>query len=467
MSALLTGCYTGFDDVSGQLGDSPADTEPAHDGDSGGSADPPGPVEPSGGDTGGAETDGDDTGGTWPGVGESGGETTGDEPGPGLCGDGVLDPGEACDLGADNGDGSTCTADCETNVCGDSILGPGETCDDGNVEPSDGCGPTCALESCGDGVKNLGEACDDGQNGDPDDGCTDACALPTCGDGLVQPSIGEQCDDGNGSNTDACTNACQNATCGDGFNGPGEQCDDGNNSNTDSCTNACQNATCGDGFNGPGEQCDDGNNSNTDSCTNACQNATCGDGFNGPGEECDDGDSNDDDTCSNACESQHGGGIPISGYCTPVNNGNWNNSWEDREEEMLTLVNQARSVGRNCGGNFYPAVPPLSYDGSLTCSARNHSRDMAQNDFFSHTGSGGTSPAQRIDMAEYDGSGTSENILAGTVINTAQEALDAWLDSPGHCANIMHPNREELGVGYYRLNGSTYIHYWTQNFGGG
>jgi cysteine-rich repeat protein len=58
---------------------------------------------------------------------------------PSGCGNGVLDPGEACDDGnATSGDG--CRADCrKLEVCGDGILDEGEGCDDGNDNPADGC----------------------------------------------------------------------------------------------------------------------------------------------------------------------------------------------------------------------------------------------------------------------------------------------------------------------------------------
>ena len=80
-----------------------------------------------------------------------------------LCGDGVLDPGEACD-GGDLG-GATCqsqgfdagTLACDAGCmfdaagcskCGDGVLDPGEACDDGNDTPGDGCDAACALEIC-------------------------------------------------------------------------------------------------------------------------------------------------------------------------------------------------------------------------------------------------------------------------------------------------------------------------------
>jgi cysteine-rich repeat protein len=65
-----------------------------------------------------------------------------------ACGDGVVDPGEACDDGNDHGmDG--CSATCEIEhlcCCGNGAVEPGEQCDDGNDDDGDGCSSTCELE---------------------------------------------------------------------------------------------------------------------------------------------------------------------------------------------------------------------------------------------------------------------------------------------------------------------------------
>ncbi len=94
--------------------------------------------------------------------------TTGDDP---ACGDGVVDPGEACDDGnASNNDG--CLNTCELADCGDGFVWFGvEACDDGNQSNTDACLNTCELASCGDGFVHAGvEEGDDG-NDDPSDGC--------------------------------------------------------------------------------------------------------------------------------------------------------------------------------------------------------------------------------------------------------------------------------------------------------
>ena len=95
---------------------------------------------------------------------------------------------------------------------------------------------------CGNGVVDEGEACDDG-NAEDNDACSNACVVARCGDGVVRTDLApadseyEQCDDGNQDDTDACTNARQNGRCGDGIvradADEGESRDDGNEINTD------------------------------------------------------------------------------------------------------------------------------------------------------------------------------------------------------------------------------------------
>jgi cysteine-rich repeat protein len=92
--------------------------------------------------------------------------TTSLSPG-GLCGDGALDDGEACDEGANNHDEGACKLDCTAAACGDGLVQAGvEACDDGpdNGLQYAGCSKTCTKNPyCGDGVKDLPqEQCDAG-----------------------------------------------------------------------------------------------------------------------------------------------------------------------------------------------------------------------------------------------------------------------------------------------------------------
>jgi cysteine-rich repeat protein len=127
--------------------------------------------------------------------------------GAGVCGDGVVDPGEACDDG-NLFDGDGCSSVCtDEAMCGNGTVDAGEGCDDGNTTNGDGCSAVCQVEPiCGDGNLDFGEECDDGNNLDGD-GCSATCTIqPYCGDGTVDP--GEQCDDGNQVDWDGCSSSC-------------------------------------------------------------------------------------------------------------------------------------------------------------------------------------------------------------------------------------------------------------------
>lgn len=129
-------------------------------------------------------------------------------------------------------------------------------------------------------------------------------------------------------------------------------------------------------------------------------------------------------------------------------------------QAMLAAVNQARATARTCGTTQYAAAPPLTLDSRLTTAAQGHSTDMATRNFFSHTGSNGSTPWARITATGYRYSYAGENIAAGYA--TVDAVMRGWLASPGHCANIMNRNFTQLGVGY--ATGGSYRHYWTQDF---
>lgn len=133
------------------------------------------------------------------------------------------------------------------------------------------------------------------------------------------------------------------------------------------------------------------------------------------------------------------------------------------QQALLDAHNQARSVGRQCGTEFKPPAPALKWSCTLGQAASNHSKDMADNDFFSHTGSDGLSPFDRMTNLGYVYRRAGENIFAGG--QTVNAAMNAWLQSPGHCANIMEPGFTEMGGALKQNNNATYRYYWTVNFG--
>ena len=155
--------------------------------------------------------------------------------------------------------------------------------------------------------------------------------------------------------------------------------------------------------------------------------------------------------------------VPTGSHCAPV--ADWDPLWAQWENEVLVLTNEVRARGANCDteGSFGP-VPALTMNAELRCSARLHSLDMGQNDYFSHYSQDGTDAGQRMQAAGYAPRALGENIAAGQT--SPQEVVDGWVDSDGHCANIMQSAFTELGVGYYEQgSGWTGARMWTQNFG--
>lgn len=132
--------------------------------------------------------------------------------------------------------------------------------------------------------------------------------------------------------------------------------------------------------------------------------------------------------------------------------------------EILDAVNAARAVPRNCGERAFAAAAPVAWNDELGAAALEHSRDMAAHRHFAHEGSDGSMVAVRATRAGYDWRLVGENIAAGQA--SAGEAVAGWIDSPGHCANLMNPAFTEMGAGYEisraRMPGFVY---WTQVFG--
>ncbi|MBW9260226.1 MAG: Ig-like domain-containing protein [Candidatus Thiodiazotropha sp. (ex. Lucinisca nassula)] len=135
---------------------------------------------------------------------------------------------------------------------------------------------------------------------------------------------------------------------------------------------------------------------------------------------------------------------------------------DESDKLMLTLVNNARAVSRYCGGTRYGAVEAIAWQCQLETAAQNHSTSMADHDFFDHTGLDGSSPGDRITAAGYDWRAYAENIAAG--YNDEEAVMTAWLESPGHCANIMNTSVTEIGAGMAENASARYRIYWTQDF---
>lgn len=131
--------------------------------------------------------------------------------------------------------------------------------------------------------------------------------------------------------------------------------------------------------------------------------------------------------------------------------------------EVLRLVNQARASARKCGGQRFAAAPPLTLAPLLEKAAQAHARDMAKHSLFEHRGSDGSAPAERVTRTGYRWRTVAENIAAGA--RDPETVVKGWLDSPGHCGNIMSADYTQMGVAYAVEPKSSAGIYWAQVFG--
>ncbi|MFD4558825.1 CAP domain-containing protein [Streptomyces sp. NPDC058469] len=120
------------------------------------------------------------------------------------------------------------------------------------------------------------------------------------------------------------------------------------------------------------------------------------------------------------------------------------------EAEVLKLVNEQRTI---------VGCSPVAANSSLTELAESFSTQMATEDFFDHTDPDGATPWDRAEKLGITNLG-GENIARGQA--DAAAVMDAWMNSPGHKANILNCDFKTLGVGVHLGTGGPW---WTQDFG--
>jgi uncharacterized protein YkwD len=133
------------------------------------------------------------------------------------------------------------------------------------------------------------------------------------------------------------------------------------------------------------------------------------------------------------------------------------------QAEILQRVNAFRAAGAVCGSTTYAPAAALSWNTKLLQAATGHSNDMATNNYFSHTSLDGRTFTQRILAAGYSYSAAGENIAAGQT--SVQDVMTAWINSPGHCQNMMTATFQDIAVACVRNDASTYRLYWTMELG--
>ncbi len=123
-----------------------------------------------------------------------------------------------------------------------------------------------------------------------------------------------------------------------------------------------------------------------------------------------------------------------------------NASIGDFEQQVFDIVNQERA---NNG------LSPLRLDAKLSAMAKDKAIDMYTNNYFDHNSPTYGSPFDMMRSYGISFSYAGENIAKGQ--RTPQEVMNAWMNSPGHRANILNPNYNTIGVAYYKGE-------WVQEF---
>ena len=118
------------------------------------------------------------------------------------------------------------------------------------------------------------------------------------------------------------------------------------------------------------------------------------------------------------------------------------------ETEVVRIVNQRRAEH---------GLKPLSQDWQLSRVARYKSQDMKDLGYFSHTSPTYGSPFQMMKSFGISYRTAGENIAKGYA--SPEAVVNAWMNSPGHRANILNSTYTHIGVGFVSSG-----NYWTQMF---
>lgn len=123
-------------------------------------------------------------------------------------------------------------------------------------------------------------------------------------------------------------------------------------------------------------------------------------------------------------------------------------SLSEFEVQVVELTNQERAK---------QGLAPLQIDENLSKVARDKSKDMAANGYFDHNSPVYGSPFDMMRSYGINYRSAGENIAKGQ--RTPQEVVNAWMNSPGHRANIMNGDFTHIGVGFVEQG-----NHWTQMF---
>jgi uncharacterized protein YkwD len=136
---------------------------------------------------------------------------------------------------------------------------------------------------------------------------------------------------------------------------------------------------------------------------------------------------------------------------------------DEVQSRVLALVNEARAAPRSCGSVSFAAARPLRLSARLLPIAAAHASDMARHNYFDHAGRDGSHVEERATSGGYRWRAIGENIAAGHT--QVEAAMQDWLASHEHCANLMSPGYTEMATAFAVDQSSSAGIYWVQVFG--
>lgn len=103
-------------------------------------------------------------------------------------------------------------------------------------------------------------------------------------------------------------------------------------------------------------------------------------------------------------------------------------------------------------------LKPVHYNDKLTAASKAHALDLAEHGNISHSGSDGSSHAERVQRQGYDYSIVAENVATGQ--ESWEQVFQAWQDSPGHNENLLRKDVTEFGIALVYEPKTKFLTYW-------
>jgi uncharacterized protein YkwD len=107
-----------------------------------------------------------------------------------------------------------------------------------------------------------------------------------------------------------------------------------------------------------------------------------------------------------------------------------------KSEEVVTFSNKERQK---------EGLKPLTINTKLNASAKLKVEDMIRQQYFEHDSPQGKGVSDLGNEVKYDYITMGENLALGN-FTSSEDLVIAWMNSPGHRANIMNPKYTEIGV---------------------